>query len=460
MTTDPTLPPGDTTLDNATWKKIVAKYQQPVAARGAWQLANTLLPYAALWLLAFLALKVSIWLALPLAVLMGGFLVRMFIISHDCGHSSFFKSRRANDFWGMVTGIITWVPYYHWRWEHAVHHATSGDLDRRGMGDIWTLTVQEYLESSRWQRFAYRLARNPFILFVIAPLYIFLIKQRLPKAVAGARERNSVYWTNLGIMTVAAGLIWLFGFKAYVLLQLIAVAVAGSAGVWLFYVQHQFEGVYWERAGEWDYATAALHGSSFYKLPKILQWFSGNIGFHHIHHLSSRIPNYNLERAHQSEALFQSIKPITLLPSLKCMQLRLWDEHRQRLVGYGALKFVRSWRAFDLRHGVRRKISLANASIQVEMQKREQRVCLRLEGAISPAEAEGLSHRIREALARSKDRLVLDLNKLNWDKIEDLKPLREKLAAYRSRIRLVLPRLAAAHPEVILLASLFQHYKG
>jgi hypothetical protein len=252
----------------------------------------------------------------------------------------------------------------------------------------------------------------------------------------------------------------MLGFKAYLLIQLTATAVAGSAGVWLFYVQHQFEGVYWERAGTWDYATAALHGSSFYKLPRILQWFSGNIGFHHIHHLSSRIPNYHLEKAHQAEPLFQTVKPITLLPSMKSLSLRLWDEQRQRLVGYRALKSVRSWSAFDLREGVRRKISLANASIQVEMQHAKQRVCLRLEGALSPAEAEGLGQRIRDALARSKSRLVLDLNKLNRDKVEDLRPLREKLAAYRSRIRLVLPKLAAAHPEVILLASLFQHYKG
>jgi hypothetical protein len=259
---------------------------------------------------------------------------------------------------------------------------------------------------------------------------------------------------------MATGLIWLVGFKAYVLIQLTATAVAGSAGVWLFYVQHQFEGVYWERAGEWDYATAALHGSSFYKLPRILQWFSGNIGFHHIHHLSSRIPNYHLEQCHRAEPLFQAVKPITLFPSMKSLTLRLWDEQRQRLVGYRALKSVRSWSAFDLREGVRRKISLANASIQVEMQHARKRVCLRLEGALSTADAEGLGQRIRDALSRSKSRLVLDLNTLNWDKVEDLRPLREKLAAYRSRIRLILPKLAAAHPEVILLASLFQHYKG
>src|SRR6266487_3778164 len=249
--------------DTSAWKEIVARYQEPALWRGVWQVVNTLVPYAAIWYLMYLSLAVSWWITVPLAMLAGGFLVRVFIIFHDCGHGSFFRSRKANDILGFITGVLTFAPYYHWRWEHAVHHATSGDLDRRGTGDIWTLTVQEYLESSRWQRVAYRLARNPVVLFVIAPLYIFLIKQRFPKAAAGKRERNSVYWTNLAILGMASGLIWLLGFKAYVLIQLTATAVAGSAGVWLFYVQHQFEGVYWERAGEWDYATAALHGSSF-----------------------------------------------------------------------------------------------------------------------------------------------------------------------------------------------------
>jgi omega-6 fatty acid desaturase (delta-12 desaturase) len=460
MTDDLNGPKSAPTTETPAWKAIVAKYQKPAIARSAWQLANTLIPWAALWVLSYFALSVSIWLTVPLAVLMGGLSVRLFIIHHDCGHGSFFKSRRANDFWGVITGVLTFVPYYHWRWEHAVHHATSGDLDRRGMGDIWTLTVQEYLEASRWQRFAYRLARNPFILFVLAPLYIFIIKQRFPKAAAGRREKHSVYWTNAGMLAVAVALTWIFGWKAYLFIQLTAVAVAGSAGVWLFYVQHQFEDVYWERAGEWDYATAALKGSSFYKLPKVLQWFTGNIGFHHIHHLSSRIPNYHLEECHRAEPLFHTVKPITLLPSLKSLTLRLWDEQQQRLVGYGALRLVRSWRAFDLREGIRRKISLRNASIQVELQQAKKRVCMRVEGEISPVEVEGLAGRIRDSLARSKKRLVLDLNKLQWDKVNDLRPLREKLCAYRSRIRLVLPRLAAAHPEVILLATMFQHYKG
>ena len=324
------------------WKEIVMKYQQPALVPGLWQVVNTLVPYAALWYLMYLSLAASWWLALPLGVLAGGFLVRVFIISHDCGHGSFFRSQKANDLLGFITGVLTFTPYYHWRWEHAVHHATSGDLDRRGTGDIWTLTVQEYLESSGWKRFAYRLARNPIILFVLAPCFLFVIRQRFPKAKAGRRERHSVSWTNLAIVLVAAGLSWIFGLKAYLLLQLLVLMVAGSAGVWLFYVQHQFEGVYWERRADWDYSTAALKGSSFYKLPKVLQWFSGNIGFHHIHHLSPRIPNYRLEKCHRAEPLFQTVKPITLFSSLKSFTFRLWDERHQRLVGYHALRSFRT----------------------------------------------------------------------------------------------------------------------
>ncbi len=323
------------------WKEIVAKYQKPAIGRGVWQVINTLIPYAALWYLMYLTLTVSWWLTLPLAVLAGGFLVRVFIISHDCGHRSFFQSRRANNILGFITGVLTFTPFHHWRWEHAIHHATSGDLDRRGTGDVWTLTVQEYLESSRWKRFAYRLARNPVILFGLAPLFLFLIKQRFPAMKAAPRERYSVYWTNLAILGIAGWLSFFFGLKAYLFLQFIVIMVAGSAGVWLFYVQHQFEGVYWQRAQDWDYSTAALKGSSFYKLPKVLQWFSGNIGFHHIHHLSPRIPNYNLERCHKAEPLFQTVKPVTLFSSLRSFTFRLWDEQHQRLVGYRALRSIR-----------------------------------------------------------------------------------------------------------------------
>jgi omega-6 fatty acid desaturase (delta-12 desaturase) len=333
------------------WKKIVAKYQKPAIGRGTWQVINTLVPYAAVWVLIYFCLGIAWWLTIPLAVLAGGFLVRMFIIFHDCGHSSFFPSRKANDILGFITGVLTFTPYRHWSREHAIHHATSGDLDRRGVGDIWTLTVQEYLESSRGKRFAYRLARNPLILFGLAPFYIFLVKQRFPSAVAGPRERQSVAWTNLAVLGLTVGMSLIFGVKAYLLLQMLMLVVAGSAGIWLFYVQHQFEGVYWERSGEWDYGIAALQGSSFYKLPKVLQWFSGNIGFHHIHHLSPRIPNYNLERCHKAEPLFQKVKAVTLFSSFKSFSYRLWDEQRRVLIGYRALRAIRKQRQMEASAG-------------------------------------------------------------------------------------------------------------
>ena len=333
-------PPAESERKTATreWKEVVAKYQQPALRRGVWQLINTLVPYGALWYLMHLSLGVSLWLTGGLALLAGGFLVRVFIIFHDCGHGSYFKSRRANDILGFITGLLCFTPYLHWRWEHALHHATAGDLDRRGTGDVWTLTVQEYLEASRWKRFAYRLARNPLILFVLAPLFLFLVKQRFPSTKAGRRERHSVYWTNLAILAVAIGGSWLFGLKTYLLLQSIVLIVAGTAGVWLFYVQHQFEGVYWERRPKWNYCAAALQGSSFYKLPKVLQWFSGNIGFHHVHHLNPRIPNYHLEKCHLAEPLFQTVKPVTLVTSLRSLTFRLWDEQRRELVGFRAVK--------------------------------------------------------------------------------------------------------------------------
>jgi len=323
------------------WKTIVARYQQPALWRGIWQVVNTLVPYAVLWYLMYLSLSVSYWLTVPLLLLAGGFLVRVFIIFHDCGHGSFFKSKVANDVMGMIAGVLCFTPYYRWRWEHAVHHSSSGDLDRRGTGDVWTLTVQEYLEASRWKRFSYRLARNPIVLFVLAPLILFVIIERFPNGKGGLRERLSVHLTNLFILLVAIGLSRLVGWKAYLIIQIALVMIAGSAGVWLFYVQHQFEGAYWERREHWDYVKAALQGSSFYKLPKILQWFSGNIGFHHIHHLSPRIPNYHLEKCHRAEPLFHSVKAVTLFSSLKSIGFRLWDEQRGKMVGYSALAGVR-----------------------------------------------------------------------------------------------------------------------
>ncbi len=341
---------GEQPADMLVLKELIAPYQTPTVGRSVWQVANTLIPYAVLWGLMYFSLAISYWLTLPLAMVAAGFLVRVFIILHDCGHSSFFKSKQANEVLGFITGVLTFTPYHHWRWQHALHHSSAGDLDRRGTGDVWTLTVQEYLEASRWKRFAYRMARNPVVLFGLAPLFLFLVMQRVPSLKAPRRERYSVYWTNLGIGAIAAGLIWLMGPKAYVLIQLAVLLMAGSAGVWLFYVQHQFEGVYWERGEKWDYVTAALKGSSFYKLPKVLQWFTGSIGFHHIHHLRPAIPNYNLEKCHKAVPLFQTVKPITLFSSLKALTFRLWDEQRQRLVGYRHLRELRQRRVTTSRN--------------------------------------------------------------------------------------------------------------
>jgi omega-6 fatty acid desaturase (delta-12 desaturase) len=333
--------PSQAPASKHAWKEVVARYQRPAAWRGAWQLLNTLVPYAVLWYLMYLSLAVSAWLTAPLALLAGGFLVRIFIIFHDCTHGSFFKSPRANEWVGSLMGVLCFTPYHRWRWEHSIHHASAGDLDRRGTGDVWTMTVQEYLEASCWKRFAYRLARNPFILFVVAPLVLFLVLERIPTGKEARRERLSVYGTNAALVLMGAGLGWVFGWKVYLLLQLSTVMVAGSAGVWLFYVQHQFEGVYWERGKHWDFEKAAFQGSSYYKLPRILQWFSGNIGFHHIHHLSPRIPNYHLEKCYRSEPLFQTVRPVTLLASLKSFNFRLWDERHRRMVGYPSPRQLR-----------------------------------------------------------------------------------------------------------------------
>ena len=309
--------------------------------KSIWQVINTLIPYLTLCGVMIWSLDVSYWLTLAVAVAAGGFLIRIFIIFHDCGHGSFFRSQRANHFWGFVTGVLTFTPYHQWRQKHALHHATSGDLDRRGTGDIWTLTVQEYFEAPRWKRLAYRLFRNPFVLFVLLPLYLFLIHQRFPSPAVGRRERLGVHWTNGALLLIAIAMSMTIGIKAYLLIQLPVMMITGTVGLWLFYVQHQFEGVYWKRREHWGFAEAALHGSSFYKLPRILQWFSGNIGFHHIHHLSARIPNYNLERCHKAHPMFQSVKPVTLFSSLKSFTFRLWDEQRRKLVGFGHLRTYR-----------------------------------------------------------------------------------------------------------------------
>ncbi|MDE2027612.1 MAG: fatty acid desaturase [Candidatus Omnitrophica bacterium] len=321
-----------------SWQKVVAKYSNPQRSCSIGQLLNTLIPYALLWVVMVKCLAVSFWLMLPFSVLAAGFMVRIFIIFHDCGHGAFFKSQKANNFWGFVAGVLTFTPYQHWRHSHAIHHSHAGDLDERGWGDVWTMTVEEYLLASRWVRIKYRLARNPFCLFIVGPTVLFLIAHRLPFQKAGEREMQGVHATNLGILSLAVVMSSLIGLKAFLLIELPSVIVMATAGVWLFYVQHQFEGVYWERHTKWDYVTQAMQGSSFLKLPKILQWFTGSIGFHHIHHLCPRIPNYFLERCYIENSMFQQIKPITFLKSFKSLAFRLWDEQHRELVGFDYLK--------------------------------------------------------------------------------------------------------------------------
>lgn len=316
---------------------ILARYQRPDTKKALWQLANTLIPYALLWVLAYLSLNVSYLLTLPLTVLAAGFLVRAFIIFHDCGHGSFLPSRQANDIVGIITGLLTFTPYYRWRHDHAIHHATSGDLDRRGVGDVPTLTVEEFQALPPFQRFIYRFWRHPLILLTIGPLVMFVIIQRFPAKGGGRREQISVHATNLALAGMIAGLIALMGWQAYLLIQLPIIAIAAAAGVWLFYVQHNYEGTYWERHEKWDYMTAALYGSSFYQLPTVLQWFSGNIGFHHIHHLSPRIPNYLLAKCHRENPIFH-VEPLTLRKSLRSLRLRLWSEEAGRMVGFEVLQ--------------------------------------------------------------------------------------------------------------------------
>jgi len=323
------------------WRESVAPYQEPDHKRAVWQVITSHGAYALVWCAMFFAWQLAWWLALPLAVLAGGLLVRVFIIFHDCGHGSFLRSRRANSILGFVSGLLTYTPYHAWRGEHARHHKSSGDLGRRGIGDLWTMTVEEYLAASRWRRFSYRLARNPWVLFLIAPLFTFVIYQRIPTAGAEPRHTRSVWVMNLALVLWTLLGCWVFGALPYLVLQAVVMAVAGSAGVWLFYVQHQFEDTYWTQGAEWNYTTAALRGSSYYRLPRILQWFSGNIGFHHVHHLSPSIPNYHLEACHRSDPLFSSVPPLTLRASLRSASLRLWDESSSRLICFRQLRALR-----------------------------------------------------------------------------------------------------------------------
>jgi omega-6 fatty acid desaturase (delta-12 desaturase) len=326
-----------------SWQKIVAQYQKPDVRRSLWQVANSFIPFIALWALMVLSLQVSYLLTLALAVVAAGFMTRIFIILHDCGHGSFFKSQRANNFLGSICGVFAMTPYYQWRHNHAIHHATAGDLDRRASWDVpLTYTVSEYLAVPGWKKLLYRLYRHPVVLFGIAPSLLFLVAQRFMSPGTGRRERFSVLLTNLALLAAFMVLGYFLGFATVLAVQLPIMIIGATVGVWLFYVQHQFEDTYWEHSEAWEYTEAALQGSSFYKLPRLLQWFTGNIGLHHIHHLNARIPNYALQRCHDENPEFQNVSTLTLLGSLKCVSLRLWDEETQKLVGFGHLKTRRA----------------------------------------------------------------------------------------------------------------------
>ena len=320
--------------DNRSWREIVARYQRPDTTRAIVQLVTTLLPLALSFVIMYQLLTVSFWWTLLLAVPTAGLLVRTFILMHDCAHGSFFASRRANHYVGAVTGVLTLMPFEHWRHEHALHHASAGDLDRRGHGDVDTLTVREYLARSKWGRLRYRLMRHPLVFLGLGPLY-FLLEKRVPPRgpAAGSRQIMSVWTTNAAIVAVGGALAFLVGIRAVLLIYLPVYYVALAAGILLFFVQHQFEDTYWEEHEEWNYVDAAIAGSSYFRLPAVLRWFTGNIGLHHVHHLGPRIPNYNLQRCHDENALFHRVTIVTLAQSLRSLRLALWDEESGRLVG-------------------------------------------------------------------------------------------------------------------------------
>ena len=318
----------------------VSKYAQADFRKAFGQLANTFLPYFGLWALMIVTVVYGfpVWTTLLLAVPAAAFLVRIFILFHDCCHGAFFPSRRANQVLGYIAGILTFTPFADWQRTHIIHHAASGNLDRRGTGDIWTLTVEEYRAASRIKRLGYRLFRNPLLLFTVIPFVLFVILQRFSSAGAKKRERNSVVYTNLAIIAIMVVMSQSIGFGSYMLIQLPIIIMAASTGMWLFYVQHQYEDTYWERQQHWDLTSSGLEGSSYYKLPKVLQWLVGNIGLHHIHHVRANIPNYNLQRCYNEVPLLQMVKPLTLRASLKSLWLNLWDEQKQKLVSFRSIR--------------------------------------------------------------------------------------------------------------------------
>jgi omega-6 fatty acid desaturase (delta-12 desaturase) len=316
------------------WTDHLAPYAQPRWGRGLVDVFTSIVPYLALCAVMYAVLPVSPWLTLALAIPAGGFLVRTFIVFHDCGHGSLLPSRRANTWLGTVLGLLVCAPFQRWRHDHAVHHATAGDLDRRGVGDIPTLTVAEYAARPPRARLGYRLFRNPLIMFGIGPVFAMMIGPRIFKRTQRPRLRRSVINTDVALLVIVGAMCWLIGWQDYLLVWAPPALMAGSAGIWLFYVQHQFEDTYWQEAGDWSYADAALRGSSYLRLPRVLQFFTGNIGLHHVHHLSARIPNYNLQRAHDDNPVFHDVPTLTIWDGLRAVRLKLWDEEHGQLVTF------------------------------------------------------------------------------------------------------------------------------
>ncbi|MBR2565723.1 MAG: fatty acid desaturase [Paenibacillus sp.] len=319
-------------------KKEVTPFEKNDLKLSIRQLINTLLPLFLLWAAAYYSLSISYWLTFPIALVASGFVLRTFIIFHDCCHGSFFKSKRANDILGTITGVLTLTPYQQWKAEHSIHHATSGNLDKRGVGDIWVMTVDEYKSATPWMRLFYRIYRNPVIMFGIGPIYVFLIAYRFNRKAARRKERLNTHLTTVLIIALYSLMCWLIGWQAFVMVQAPVFFFSGFFGIWLFYVQHQFEETYFEHEDEWSYVKAAVEGSSYYKLPKLLQWISGNIGFHHVHHLSPRVPNYYLEEAHNATPPLQKATTITLRSSLVALRFRLWDEQNKQFISFRELK--------------------------------------------------------------------------------------------------------------------------
>ena len=325
------------------WARRLKQFAKPSTRRSLFELFVTVVPLIAIWAVMALSLDYGYWIALLLSLPAAGLVVRLFMIQHDCGHHAFFKSRRANDLLGALIGVFTLTPHGYWRDAHAIHHATSGDLDNRGIGDIVVLTVREYQALPRWRRLAYRLYRNPLVFFGLGPAYVFVLKFRLPLDMLRRRWRllPGVLLTNLAIVAVIALVGFVVGYAEFAMIQVPITMIAASIGVWLFFVQHQFEATSWDKAEGWDFHRAAVAGSSHYELPAVLRWFTANIGVHHVHHLCSRIPNYRLQDCLKRVPELRRINRVTLLESFKCVPLTLWDEERRRLVSFGALARAR-----------------------------------------------------------------------------------------------------------------------